>query len=132
MNNKRLIVNIVEIILGLILVVCASADLLDEFWSGMGAALIVVGALQSVRHIKYKTNAEYKQNIDIQVNDERNKYISMKAWSWAGYLFVLIAAVSAIVAKILGQDALTSLFCGCVCVILVLYWLAYLVLRRKY
>lgn len=132
MNNKRLITNIIEIVLGLSLFICALAGLLDEFWSGMGAALTAVGVLQFVRHIKYKTDAEYKENVDIQANDERNKYISMKAWSWAGYIFVLIAAAAAIASKILGQDTLTSLFCGTICLILVLYWLAYLVLRRKY
>ena len=131
-SNKRLIASIVEIVLGAILLVCNLAGLLDEFWSGMGVALIVVGGLLLLRQIKYKTNESYRESVDVEVNDERNKYISMKAWSWAGYLFVLIAAVAAIVLKIVGRDELVHIASGSVCLIVVLYWLAYVVLRRKY
>ena len=131
-SNKRLIASIVEIVLGAILLVCNLAGLLDEFWSGMGVALIVVGGLLLLRQIKYKTNESYRESVDVEVNDERNKYLSMKAWSWAGYLFVMIAAVGAVVLKIVGQDELVFFASGSVCLIMILYWLSYVVLRKKY
>lgn len=131
-SNKRLIASIVEIALGAVLLVCNLAGLLDEFWSGMGVALIVVGVLFLMRQIRYKTNETYRDSVDVEVNDERNKYLRMKAWSWAGYLFVLIAAVGAIVLKIAGRDELVFMAGGSVCLIVVLYWLAYVVLSRKY
>lgn len=131
-SNKRLIASIVEIAIGAILLVCSFAGLLDEFWSGMGTALIVVGGLFLIRQIRYTTNQSYRESVDVEVNDERNKYLSMKAWSWAGYLFVLIAAVAAILLKLVGLDELVPVASGCVCLIVVLYWLSYVVLRRKY
>ena len=131
-NCKRLIACIIEILVGAGLLICNFAGLLDAFWSGMGTALIVVGGLLLIRQIKYRTNESYRESVDVEVNDERNKYISMKAWSWAGYLFVLIAAVAAIVLKIVGRDELVHIASGSVCLIVVLYWLAYVVLRRKY
>jgi len=131
-NNKRLIACILEIAVGLVLLVCNLAGLLDEFWSGMGVALIVVGGLLLLRQIKYKTNESYRNTVDVEINDERNKYLSMKAWSWAGYLFVMIAAVGAIVLKVVGQDELVFFASGSVCLIVVLYWLSYVVLRKKY
>ena len=133
MKKQRFIASIIEIVLGIILVVCCISGIIeDAYWNGMGTALVVVGVLQLIRHIKYKTNEEYKENFDIEVNDERNKYLSMKAWSWAGYLFVLIAAVAAIVFKVLGQDNMVHLASGSVCVIMLLYWGSYMILRRKY
>ena len=131
-SNKRLVASMIEIAVGAALLICALAGLLDEFWSGMGVALIVVGGLFLIRQIKYKTNESYKESVDVEVNDERNKYLSMKAWSWAGYLFVLIAAVGAIVLKILGREELVYMASGSVCLIVVLYWLSYVVLRKKY
>ena len=131
-NSKRMIACIVEILVGLGLLVSNLAGLTDTFWSGMGSALIVVGAVFLIRQIKYKTNQTYRESVDVEVNDERNKYLSMKAWSWAGYLFVLIAAVGAIVLKLLGRDELVYMASGSVCLIVVLYWLSYLVVRRKY
>ena len=131
-NCKRMIACIVEIVIGLALLVSNLAGLTDTFWSGMGSALIVVGVVFLIRQIKYQTSETYRESVDVEVNDERNQYLSMKAWSWAGYLFVLIAAVGAIVLKILGQDQFVHAAAGSVCLIMVLYWLCWLVVRRKY
>ena len=131
-NCKRLIACIVEIVIGLALLISNLAGLTDTFWSGMGTALIVIGVIFLIRQIKYQTSETYRESVDVEVNDERNKYLSMKAWSWAGYLFVLITAIAAVVLKIAGWDELVSMAAGSVCLIMVLYWLAYLVVRRKY
>ena len=131
-RNKRLIACIVEIAIGLALLISNLAGLTDAFWSGMGTALIVVGVIFLIRQIKYQTSETYRESVDVEVNDERNKYLSTKAWSWAGYLFVLIAAVGAIVLKIAGRDDLVYMASGSVCLIMVLYWLVYVILRKKY
>lgn len=131
-NCKRLISCIMEIIIGLTLSILGYTGVLDEFWSGMGTALFIIGVIMLIRQIRYRTDAGYRENVDVEVHDERNKYLSMKAWSWAGYLFVLIAAVSVIVFKIIGQDSFVTLASGGVCLIMVLYWISYMVLRRKY
>ena len=129
---KRLIACVIEILLGVALMCLGFTGVLDEFWSGMGTALLLVGIIFLVRQIRYRTNEAYRETVDVEVNDERNKYISMKAWSWAGYLFVLIAAFSAILFKILGNDDYVHLASGSVCLIMLLYWISYMLLRRKY
>ncbi len=105
---------------------------IDSFWSGLGTALMVIGALQTIRLVRYQTNPQYKENTDTAIHDERNRFLSTKAWSWAGYLYVLIAAVSTIAFHILDQEILRSAASGSLCLILVLYWLSYLILRKKY
>ena len=131
-NNKRLIACIVEIVLGIALTVCGALGVVDSYWSGMGTALITVGALFLIRQIRYKTDKTYQENVDVEVNDERNKYLSMKAWSWAGYLFVMICAVTSIVLRIIGQDLYSVIASYGVCLMVILYWLSYLILRKKY
>ena len=132
MNTKRFIASIVEIILGLALWVCGAIGLIDSYWSGMGGGLIGVGIVFLIRSIRYKRDPEYREEYDIEVNDERNKFIRLKAWSWAGYLYVMLAAVGAIVFKLLGREDL-MMFCGTsVCIVLVLYWVSYMVLKNKY
>jgi len=131
-GNKRLLANIVEIIVGIILSVLGFAGILDSYWSGMGTALIVVGAIMLVRQIRYRTNADYKESVDVEVNDERNKFIRIKAWSWAGYLFVLAGALGSIVFRILNMNQYSQFSAYCVCLIMVLYWVSYLVLKKKY
>ena len=130
--NKRLIANITEIIIGVILTICGATGLLDSYWSGMGTALIVVGGLMMIRQVRYSTNAEYKESVDVEIQDERNKFLRMKAWSWAGYFSVLIGAVASIVLRILGQNQLSQFAGLSVCLLMVLYWASYFILRKKY
>jgi hypothetical protein len=132
MNNKRLIASIVEIVLGIVLTVCGALGVVDSYWSGMGSALIVVGAIFLIRQIRYKTDKTYQENVDVANHDERNRYIAMKAWSWAGYFFVMISALGSIIFKISGNDQYSQFAGSCVCLIIVLYWVSYMILKRKY
>lgn len=131
-NHKRLIANIVEIAIGVILSVLGYMGMIDEYWTGMGTALIVVGIIFMIRQIRYQTNAEYKDSVDVEVNDERNRYLRLKAWAWAGYMLVLICAFASIIFKVFGNDQLSMMSGGCVCLLIVLYWGSYLILRKKY
>ena len=131
-NDWRFIVSILEILIGAALLVLGLTGVLDEFWEGMGTGLIVVGMLMFIRQIRYRTNAEFKEELDVKEKDERNRFIAMKSWSWAGYTYVLVAAVGTIVAKILGHDDIMMMLSRSVCFILVFYWLFYLILQKKY
>ena len=75
---------------------------------------------------------EYKEKVDLSSSDERNRFLSMKAWSWAGYLFVIIAAVTSIALRIGGHDELSAMASYGVCLVVALYWLSWLWLRKKY
>lgn len=130
--NQRLTLSIFWVLLGLTLCICHTAGLIEDFWSGMGVALMVVGLLQVLRQVRYRTDRDYREKFDTEVRDERNKYLSSKAWAWAGYWFVLIAAIGTIVFKLMGREELMKLASGSVCLIVLLYWLSYLALKRKY
>ena len=132
MNNKRFISSIIEIAIGVVLLIVGGLQIIDIFWTGMGTALIMVGSIYLIRQFCYKTNTDYKEKYDTEVKDERNRFLSMKAWSWAGYLFVIIAAVTTIALKIAGFEELMLVTSGSVCLITLLYWIAYLILRKKY
>ena len=132
MNTKRFIASIVEVILGIVLLICGSIGLIDSYWSGMGGGLMGVGIVFLIRSIRYKRDPEYKEECDIEISDERNKFIRLKAWSWAGYLFVMLAAVASITFKLLGREDLMMFCSGSVCLVLVLYWVSYYMLKNKY
>ena len=72
------------------------------------------------------------EKIEIEEKDERNRFIRNKAWAWAGYLFVMIMSVATIVLKVIGQELLMMAASGSVCLVLVLFWISYYVLKRKY
>ena len=95
-NKKRRISSIVEILIGAALIVASIFGVVDEYWTGMGTSLLLVGVLFFIRTIKYSTNDEYREKWDIEVSDERNRYLKLKSWAWAGYLFIISAAVASI------------------------------------
>ena len=130
--DKKNIYPIALIIAGLVLFSLGFAEIVDEFWSGMGSALLVMGIIRLLRFYRLKKNDTYREKMETAVTDERNQFIRMKAWSWAGYLFIMVSAIATIILKILGQDLLCQVSSGAVCLMLVLYWVSYFVLKKKY
>ena len=131
-NDRRVIAGICYIVLGAVLLVLGIMEMVDEFWSGMGGALVVMGVLRIVQFFRYRNNEEYREKTEIAAKDERNHYIRNKAWAWSGYLFMIIAAVATIAFKIVGQETLSFAASMAICLLLVLYWVSFLVLSRKY
>ena len=132
MKVKTYFVSIIYIIIGVILLGLGFAGKVDEFWNGMGSALLVIGVIQIIRRYRLDKNEAYREKMEIENNDERNKFIRNKAWAWAGYLFVMIMAVASIVLKVLEQDLLSTAAGGAVCLMILLFWGAYFFLKRKY
>ena len=131
-NNRKNLSYGTYILLGVILWILGMAEIVDEFWSGMGSALVLVGILRLVRMYRFKNDEAYREKIEIETTDERNKFIRNKAWAWAGYLFILISACSVIILKVMGQEVLSMAASGALCLMLVLYYVSYFILRKKY
>ena len=132
-NGKKLALSIFWAVLGLVLVALSVTEVLDSsIYSGMGGALTAVGILQIIRNVKYRTDSDYREKIDTEANDERNRCLRMKSWSWAGYITILIEGLGVVVAMLLGQHTVQLVLSYSVCLILLVYWISYLVLGRKY
>lgn len=129
-RNKYL--SIFWIVLGAALIGCGAAGILDDYWSGMGGAFMFVGILQIIRFVRINRNEAYREKIETESKDERNRFLSGKAWAWAGYLYVIIAALASIGLRVAGKDEISSLAAGSACMILMLYWGSWFILRRKY
>lgn len=128
----RLITYILTIAIGATLLTLAVAGVLDSFWSGMGASLLMISVLRLAQLYLYKTDKAYQEKMDTEVSDERNRFLRNKAWAWAGYLFVLIAAVCTIVFKVMEQELLWQATGLSMCLIVTLYWICFFILRKKY
>ena len=132
MNKKEIIFAIIWLLLGLALTVLSVLETLDEFWSGMGSALLVIGSLRLLRGYRLSRSDTYREKREVAETDERFHFIRTKAWSWAGYLFIIISALACIILKLLGQDLLCMAAGGAVCLMLVLYWTSFFILKKKY
>ena len=132
-NNKRLVLSIFWIVLGITLMILSIAEVLDDsVYSGMGGALTAVGALQLMRNLKYRRDPEYREKIDTELNDERNRFLQMKSWSWAGYIAVMVQAVASVAAYFIGQRTVQLVLWYSICLLVLAYWVSWMILSRKY
>ena len=131
-SGKMLVIYLIYAVIGVVLLGLGIGEAVDEFWTGMGTALVAVSAARLVRLYRFSKDESYREKVEVEASDERNRFLRNKAWAWAGYLFILIAAVVTIVLRVLGQVLLSSVVCYGMCLMLVLYWGAYLILRKKY
>lgn len=130
--KKNIYVYIVYIVLGCILSIISEMGFVDDVFLGMGMCLFVLGTIRLINSIRYKTDIDYKEKIDIELSDERNKFIRIKAWSWAGYLFIIISGIGSIVFMLLSQKIYMLMCSYAVCLMLILFYVSYYVLKRKY
>ena len=132
-NNRKLILSIFWMILGAVLLGLSVTEVLDSsMYAGMGGALIAVGALQTSRNLRYRKDPEYREKVDTEVSDERNSFLRMKSWSWTGYIVVLAEGFGSVAAMVLGKRELQLTLAYSVWLILVVYWISFFIISKKY
>ena len=85
------------IALGILLFAAAVTGVADSVFSGMGGGLLGVGGLQLVRYFRYQKDSEFREKWDTENTDERNRFLSGKAWAWASTLYVILGGIGVIV-----------------------------------
>ena len=131
-TDRRIVACMIYAVLGITLLCLGIAEMVDAFWSGMGSALMVVGIVRLLRSYRLSRSETYREKREVAETDERFHFIRNKAWAWAGYLFIIICALSTIVFKLLNQDLLCMASGGAVCLMLVLFWVSFFILKKKY
>ena len=131
-NKRRLIISAAEIVIGAALLVGVKLAGGDSVWLGMGGALAAVGLAKLLLGLRYKTDENYREKVNVEATDERNAFIRSQAWVWAGTGFVLVGGVLTIVFLLLGKQELSTITGFAVSLLVLLYWLSYLFLKKKY
>ena len=130
--RKITILFIIYIIVGVTLLTLGLTGVVDQFWQGMGGGLLIIGILRLIQSLRYSKDENYRESYNTELNDERNRFIRNKAWAWAGYMFVIIAAIATLVLQTLGERLLSLAVSTAVGLILILYWISYFILKKKY
>lgn len=131
-TTRRMIVYLLEIAVGIGLIVAQQFCGIDEYWSGLGTGLVFVAVLMLIKQVRCQKNESYREAVDVEISDERNRFIRTKAWAWAGYGFIIISAFASILLKVLGHEEFSLVTSYSVCTIMVLYWVSYFILKKKY
>ena len=120
------------IIIGSILISLSFMGKLDTFWNGVGSALLLIGMIRLLKEHRLNKNEAYRQQVEIYTHDERYQFIRVKAMSWTTYYFIMICAILTFVFYLLNQKFLSMVSSFAICIMLVIYWICYYVLKKKY
>ena len=137
MKNRFFTTGIIYIVLGIALFVASitmnlGTTTIARVMPGLGGGFLGVGIINLYRGIRLGKDAEYRENFEVETHDERNKYLRMKAWSWAGYLFIIGCSAFVIIFALIDRPDLMQMAAYGTCIMLVLYWVCYLIVRKKY
>ena len=131
--KQRLTIAVVYIAAGILLALWAVLSKTENYFpSAFGFALIVLGILRMIQYRKITGSQDTMHKRELAETDERNRMMAEKARSWAFSCSILIAGVAVIVLSLLGQHDTAQPLAWYSCIMVALYWVFYLVAKRKY
>ena len=131
--KKRILTARIFLIAGpLLMAVSIWKNLDNEFFFAWGTALMVIGIVRLRQYRKLMASPEAMRAREVAETDERNVMLANKAKSYAFFWYVLICSVAVIVLEFMNQVQIATSLAFSVCFLVLLYWVCYYVLRRKY
>lgn len=131
--KTRLIVAVSYILLGLVLV---AVDLMGQtdnyFYASFGFTLVIMGLLRIFRHRKITVDERSIRQQELTESDERTRMIAERARSWTFSLTVTLSGAIVLVLNLLGYHDESLPFAWLVCGMVTVYWICYLIIRKKY
>lgn len=104
----------------------------NEFLSGFGFAVALIGVVRLRNYLIITKSEERVKAQEIAEKDERNIAIADKAKSFSFMLYILVACIGVIVLHLLGKTQIALILSSSVCTLVVIYWIAYYIIRKKY
>ncbi|MDD4689453.1 MAG: hypothetical protein PHE51_06870 [Eubacteriales bacterium] len=131
--KQRLTLSIFYIVLGIVIIIVANVTKTNnDFVSSFGLILAVIGIGQIRKNSLIARSEDRIKRQEIRETDERNLEIMHKAKSLTFSLFIIIAGSAVIVLQLMNKPELALPIAQVVCVFLMLYWVSYFIIRRKY
>jgi len=131
--KQRLYLAIGYIVFGLALI---TADYFNGFenyfFFSFGVALMAMGILRIIRYRKITIDDKSIRKQELTETDERNRMMAERAKSWVFSLSVIAAGILVIVLNLLGYHDEALPFAWYVCGMVVLYWICWNIIRKKY
>lgn len=115
--KNRIVYSICLIVLGLVSVLLGignflpveMSDYISGFYTGMGTGLVVGGIMLIVRNVRVLKDEKLMKEREIYENDERNRMIGLKTWSYTGYIMLLVLYAGMLVGGFIGELVLNTI-----------------------
>mgnify|MGYP003302918955 CR=1 FL=1 len=131
--KQRLAIALSYILLGLALVI---ADILkgfdNYFFFSFGFALVIMGILRLFRYRRITKNDQSLRKQELIESDERIRMMAERARSWCFSLTVMLSGIAVLILSLMGEHTLAQPIAWFVCGMVLLYWICFAFLSKKY
>ncbi len=129
----RLIISIVLLAIGIGIIITSSilGDK-NNFFSPFGLALATISIVRIRNYFIITKSEERLKKQEIAERDERNLLIANKAKSISFYIYTILSCLSVIALQLLNKNEFATYISMSICVMLLIYWISYLIIRKKY
>ncbi|WP_028263843.1 hypothetical protein [Atopobium fossor] len=129
--KKRTLSAVFLIVTGVALVLIANFLIQNSSLFGAGCAFICIGCIRTYQLFRYKTDANYAAERDINNHDERNLALYRQAQATTFVITAVGLAIAAIVTNLLGQELIAQVVSVVVSLMLTIFIATYWVIRTK-
>ena len=129
----RLWVAITYLVLGIALIVVSLAiEPKNDILSSFGFAIALIGGVRLRNYLLITKSEERIKAQEIAEKDERNVAIADKAKSFSFMAYIFVACIDVIILHLLNKTQVALILSSSVCGLLLIYWVAYFIIRKKY
>ena len=130
--QQRRIIALSYMALGFVLVMTDLLKVENGYFFSFGLAMILMGILRLFQYRKITRNDQSMRKQELAESDERTRMIAERARSWAFSLSITGSGIVVIVLSLLGRHEEALPFAWYVCGMVVLYWISFVIIRKKY
>ena len=98
----------------------------------LGIAFVIMGAIRTIQYRKITKDDKTIRQMELSEKDERNRMMQERAKSWAFSFSLFVTGDLVIVLSLLGKHEIAQLLAWFLCGNVILYWICWNILRKKY
>ena len=131
--RKRLYYAIGYVIIGAVLILLQVTGRVDnEMSTYFGAVFAACGVARVIQYIRLVSDKDRMEQREIAEKDERNVMLWTQARSWAFGAYLLLAGTAIMILYAIHMDFAAQIVAYNVCALVFIYWICYMIAKRKY
>lgn len=131
--KKRLYLNIVYMIIGAALICIGLLKINEnEMLFAFGIAFLASSIVRIIQYFKISKSEERLRNLEVKEKDERNVLIWTKAKSMTFNIYIMLSGAAIVALYLLNMEFIAQIVAYNICIFVVIYYVCYLIMNKKY
>ena len=104
----------------------------EEYISSLGLMFLIIGIARVIQYRRITQTEESLRQREIAEKDERNVLLWTKARSLTFTIYSIVLALAVIILRLMEVELIPQILAFCLFTMVLIYWICYFALSRKY